>query len=98
MLVEARRKAGLTQAQLAARAGVARSAVAMYERGSREPGAEVFLTLLAAAGSRLELRDFSAQDLRRGRQLADLLELADALPHRWPGDRIEFPAALWGVR
>jgi transcriptional regulator with XRE-family HTH domain len=98
MLLQARHRAGLTQAQLAARAGVARSAVAMYERGSREPGAEVFLALLAAAGNRLQLRSFSEEDLRRGRQLADLLELADALPHRWPGDRVGFPAALWGAR
>jgi ectoine hydroxylase-related dioxygenase (phytanoyl-CoA dioxygenase family) len=50
VLHEARQLAGLTQAELADRAGVARSAVSMYESGAREPGADVFLRLLSAAG------------------------------------------------
>jgi len=51
----ARKKAGLTQAQLAERAGVTQSVIARLERGGGNP---TFLTLervLHAAGHRLEL-------------------------------------------
>ena len=40
MLSEARRSAGLSQAELAERTGLARTAVSMYETGAREPGAD----------------------------------------------------------
>ena len=36
-----RRQRGLTQAQLAAKLGVSKSAVSMYERGNREPELEL---------------------------------------------------------
>ena len=52
---DARTRAGLTQAQLAERAGVAQSVIARLERGGGNP---TFLTLervLHAAGHRLEL-------------------------------------------
>lgn len=52
---DARKRAGLTQAQLAERAGVAQSVIARLERGGGNP---TFLTLervLHAAGHRLEL-------------------------------------------
>jgi hypothetical protein len=50
----ARAKAGLTQAQLAARAGVAQSLISAYENGHRQPTLPSLKRLLAAAG--LELR------------------------------------------
>jgi transcriptional regulator with XRE-family HTH domain len=52
---DARKRAGLTQSELAARAGVTQSVVARLERGGGNP---TFLTLervLHAAGHRLEL-------------------------------------------
>ncbi len=52
---DARKRAGLTQAQLAERAGVTQSVIARLERGGGNP---TFLTLervLHAAGHRLEL-------------------------------------------
>jgi transcriptional regulator with XRE-family HTH domain len=52
---DARKRAGLTQADLAERAGVTQSAIARLERGGGNP---TFLTLervLHAAGHRLEL-------------------------------------------
>jgi transcriptional regulator with XRE-family HTH domain len=57
----ARAKAGLTQAQLAGRAGVAQSLISAYENGHRQPTLPTLKRLLAAAGlelrTRLELPD-----------------------------------------
>ncbi len=50
----ARVKVGLTQAQLADRAGVAQSLISAYENGRRQPTLPTLKRLLAAAG--LELR------------------------------------------
>ena len=40
-LARRRRERGLTQAELAARLGISKSAVSMYERGNREPELEL---------------------------------------------------------
>jgi transcriptional regulator with XRE-family HTH domain len=78
---EARRQAGLSQVELAARAGITPSVLSAYEHGRRQPGADVFLAIIRAAGfeptyvRRLD-------DRRQGRLLAEVLELAEALPHR----------------
>jgi transcriptional regulator with XRE-family HTH domain len=79
----ARRQAGLTQAALAARAGVTQPVVAAYETGRRDPTLPTLRKLLAAAGYGLDL------SLRRrltDQQVADelqaVLDLADALPRR----------------
>lgn len=52
---QARRDAGLTQRELAARAGVSPSTVARIERGRMEPTLELLLRLVEAAGLRLRL-------------------------------------------
>ena len=51
---QARRRAGLTQGELAARAGTTQSAVARWERGASRPTVERLESLVAACG--LELR------------------------------------------
>jgi transcriptional regulator with XRE-family HTH domain len=56
LIREARRKAGLTQAELAARAGVTQPVVARLERGGGNPTFETLERVLHAAGHRLELR------------------------------------------
>lgn len=87
LLAEARRRAGVTQAELARRAGLPRSVVNAYERGHREPGTEALARLLAALGLRLRV----APGLRRvdeeraGRILEQVLDLAEALPTRRGG-------------
>ncbi len=53
MLRAAREQAGLTQVQVAQRAGVHHSMVSAYELGKRRPGVATFERLLAAAGSHL---------------------------------------------
>ena len=54
LLQEARRQSGLTQAELARRAGVPQSTVAKIERGRRDPSLSTLERLVNAAG--LELR------------------------------------------
>lgn len=55
LLREARGRAGLTQRELAARAGVAQSVVSAYESGRRKPAFETLLRLIAATGHRVHV-------------------------------------------
>ena len=50
---EARRRAGLTQRELARRAGTSQSVVARIEQGRTDPGTATLARLLAAAGFEL---------------------------------------------
>ncbi len=54
LLREARRRAGLTQRDLARRAGTAQSVVARIEQGQTDPGSVTLARLLAAAGFELD--------------------------------------------
>lgn len=54
LLRDARRRAGMTQAQLAGRAGITQSVVSAYESNRREPSLPVLLRLIAATGHALE--------------------------------------------
>jgi len=89
-LREARRRAGLSQAALAERAGTSQATLSAYERGRKHPSVETFSRLLAAAGSGLavEPRDWlliepsPEQHSRAARSLLDVLALAEALPTR----------------
>lgn len=84
LLREIHRRSGLTQAELARRAGIPRSVVNTYLRGHREAGADA-LFRIAAAG-RLELRlarrTPPVDAKRAGRRLTEVLDLAEALPFR----------------
>ena len=92
LLRNARVRAGLSQAELARRAGIPRSVLCAYERGNREPGTNALAHILAAAG--LELRLASAvprpDPERAARILSDVLDLAEALPYR-PRPTLDFP-------
>lgn len=50
---EARRRQGITQAQLALRAGTSQHAVSLIERGLRHPSLDTLERLLLATGHRL---------------------------------------------
>jgi transcriptional regulator with XRE-family HTH domain len=52
----ARAKAGLTQDQMAERAGVAQSLISAYENGRRQPTMPTLLRLLEAVGFDLRMR------------------------------------------
>jgi uncharacterized protein len=55
LLRSARRKAGLSQAQLARRAGVTQSVISAYESGARQPSLPSLARLVEATGSGLEI-------------------------------------------
>lgn len=55
LLRRARRKAGLSQAQLAQRAGVNQSVISAYETGARQPSLPSLARLVEATGSGLEV-------------------------------------------
>jgi transcriptional regulator with XRE-family HTH domain len=84
----ARRRAGLSQHDLAVRAGTSQATVSAYENGRKQPTVETFHRLLAAAASRLVVEPAErpvvqvsdAQLAQAGRTLVAVLDLAAALP------------------
>jgi transcriptional regulator with XRE-family HTH domain len=89
---EIHRLSGLSQAELARRAGLPRSVVNAYIRGHREPGVDTLARLAGAAGLGLELtpRKSRVDAERAGRILVQVLELAEALPFR-PKAELDYP-------
>jgi transcriptional regulator with XRE-family HTH domain len=85
-LRSARLQAGLTQAQLAARAGTSQATLSAYESGSKQPTLATFSRLLRAAGARLSVEQEPPQRIepsrRAGKRLVQVLQLAEALPVR----------------
>lgn len=55
LIREARRRSGMSQAELARRAGVSQPVVSAYERGHREPGLETLRKLVEASGHDMEI-------------------------------------------
>lgn len=56
LLIQARKSAGITQQQLADRAGVSQPSIAAYESGRRQPTLPTLYRLLAAAGYEPRIR------------------------------------------
>ena len=91
--------AGLTQRQLAERAGTSAAAVCTYERGDRVPRADTVVRLVAATGATLAWQahrfpaDLTVRDALddNGEALAAVLDLAEHLPRRRRPDRLEAP-------
>jgi transcriptional regulator with XRE-family HTH domain len=85
-------RSGLSQAELARRAGLSRSVVNAYVRGNREPGADALARLAAAAGFELQLglRKPPVDVDRASDILVQVLELAEALPFR-PRPELRYP-------
>jgi transcriptional regulator with XRE-family HTH domain len=92
LVAEIQRRSGLSQAELARRAGIPRSVLNVYLHGRREPGGDALMRIAAAAGFGLELseRKPPVNTERAGRILTQVLELAEALPYR-PRAEIQFP-------
>ncbi len=85
-------RSGLTQAELARRAGMPRSVVNAYVRGKREPGIDSIGRLAAAGGLKLGLtpRKPPVDVDRASKILVQVLELAEALPFR-PRPELGYP-------
>jgi hypothetical protein len=90
LLRSVRRRRGLTQADLARRAGTSQPVISAYEHGRRDPTFGTLERLLAAAGEQLRIGAEvgvagppPAGDLaEHARRLVDVLLLADAIPAR----------------
>lgn len=92
LVEEIRRRSGLSQAELARRAGLPRSVFNVYLRGRREPGADALLRIAAAAGLDLQPtpRRPPVDAAQASRRLVQVLELAEALPYR-PRESLGYP-------
>jgi uncharacterized protein len=85
-----RRRRGLTQAELARRAGTSQPVVSAYEGGHRDPTYRTLRKLVEASGERLQLGATvptsdvpPARDIHEhAARLLDVLSLADAIPVR----------------
>lgn len=88
LVAQVHQRSGLSQAELARRAGIPRSVLNAYIRGHREPGADALMRIAAAGGYGLELseRRPPVDPERAGRILVQVLELAEALPFRPRGE------------
>jgi uncharacterized protein len=87
---DVRRRQGLTQAELAQRAGTSQPVISAYEHGRRDPGYAMLRKLVEAAGERLRVDAAPpppdlpppADIEEHARRLLDVLSLADAIPRR----------------
>jgi transcriptional regulator with XRE-family HTH domain len=78
-----RAQAGLTQTELAARAGLSRPVLSAYENGRRQPGVAVLARLADAVGATLTVADRRSPGIDpavNGAKLYDVLSLVDAMP------------------
>ena len=96
LLEAVRRRNGLTQAELARRAGTSQPVISAYERGHRDPTYGTLRRLVAAGGAQLRLAAVPfasaagasgadrlpppADDAEHGRRLLDVLSIVDAIP------------------
>jgi transcriptional regulator with XRE-family HTH domain len=76
-LNQARRAAGLSQRELAARAGVPQSAIARIERGQQVPQVDTFERLLQACGFELRVGPRRSEGVDRS-QIREWLALSPA--------------------
>jgi transcriptional regulator with XRE-family HTH domain len=81
----------LSQAELARRSGIPRTAINAYESGRRTPTAATLLRLVEACDARIEITPRATVDLKtNSRVLEQVLDLAELLPTR-PRDTLDFP-------
>jgi uncharacterized protein len=92
LIADVLRSSGLSQAELARRAGVPRSVLNAYLHGSREPGGDALLRIVSAAGMKLEIekRQPPVDPARASKILDQVLGLAEALPYR-PRAEMAYP-------
>lgn len=91
LLADMRSRSGLSQAALARRSGIPRTAINAYERGRRVPSTLTLLRLAEACGMTLASVPRPTVDLERNAiALEQALDLAELLPTRRRGE-LTFP-------
>lgn len=84
----ARRRAGLTLRELAARAHTSHSTLAAYEQSRKTPNVDTLDRILTACGYRVDVSlsprpaEVAVDPAARGRELVEVLELAEMFPAR----------------
>lgn len=95
LIAEIRTRSGLSQAELARRAGLDRSVVNAYAHGRRQPSVAALGRIARGAGLELELvpaaREAAAE--HSGEVLSQVLDLAWALPYR-PRAELQYPPLI----
>lgn len=99
LLRTVRARRGLTQVQLAHRAGTSQSVISAYEHGHRDPSVSTLRRLIEAGGERLVLSSSPPLtppmtqfgDEAHGRRIVELLALADAIPTRRRSTHLNAP-------
>lgn len=99
LIAQIQAHSGLSQAELARRAGITRSVLNAYLHGTREPGTDAMLRIAAAGGVELGVteRRPPVDQERASHILVQVLELAEALPFR-PRAEMQFPPLLRRLR
>jgi transcriptional regulator with XRE-family HTH domain len=95
LILTVRRQSGLSQAELSRRAGMPRSVLSAYEHGHRQPSVAALARIAAAAGLEINVGPPSAWPslMRAGEILAQVLDLAELLPHR-PRRELAYPPLI----
>jgi uncharacterized protein len=95
LIADIRRTTGLSQAELARRAGMQSSVLSAYARGRRQPSVESLARIAEAAGLELQLapRADRAATEHAGKVLAQVLDLAEHLPYR-PRPELSYPPLI----
>lgn len=88
LLIEARRRSGLSLRELARRAGTSHATLLAYEQGRKVPAITTWLRIMEAAGLAVDFhisRRIRERDgIDRGEELAAALRLAEQFPARLP--------------
>jgi transcriptional regulator with XRE-family HTH domain len=95
LIAEIGSRSGLSQAEMARRAGLDRSVVSAYAHGRRQPSVAALGRIATGAGLKLEMVPTRAEPSAQhaGRVLSQVLDLAGALPYR-PRPTLEYPPLI----
>jgi transcriptional regulator with XRE-family HTH domain len=95
LISQMRWTSGLSQAELARRAGIQSSVLSAYEHGRRQPSVAALVRIAGAAGLELQISPLADADAlaRSGEILIQVLELADRLPSR-PRGELKYPPLI----
>jgi|SRR5271155_336389 len=95
LIAEVGARSGLSQAELARRAGLDRSVLNAYARGRRQPSVAALGRIAGAAGLELELvpARVGAAAEYTGKILSQVLDLAGSMPYR-PRAELEYPPLI----